>query len=83
MRAAHLTQELDRPVGEAPLGSLREWPETQALELEPPRGHGAHRFARLTLIACEQPGRRRLAIELDPAYCDVIRDRHQELTHVS
>jgi len=30
-----------------------------------------------TLIACEQLGRRCFAVELDPAYCDVIRDRYQ------
>ena len=31
-----------------------------------------------TLIACEQLGRRCFAVELDPAYCDVIRRRYQE-----
>ena len=37
-------------------------------------------FARLgtTLIACEQLGRRCFAIEIDPAYCDVIRRRYEE-----
>ena len=33
-----------------------------------------------TLIACEQIGRRCVAVELDPAYCDVIRDRYGEYT---
>jgi DNA modification methylase len=33
-----------------------------------------------TLIACEQTGRRCLAVELDPGYCDVIRTRHQAYT---
>jgi DNA modification methylase len=45
--------------------------------LDPFAGSGS------TLIACEQLGRRCLAIELDPAYCDVIRDRYQEYTHGS
>jgi DNA modification methylase len=31
-----------------------------------------------TLIACEQLGRRCLAVELDPAFCDVIRRRYEE-----
>lgn len=31
-----------------------------------------------TLIACERLGRRCIAVELDPAYCDVIRRRYQE-----
>ncbi len=30
-----------------------------------------------TLIACESLGRRCVTIELDPAYCDVIRDRYE------
>lgn len=33
-----------------------------------------------TLIACEQLARRCLAVELDPVYCDVIRDRYTEYT---
>jgi DNA modification methylase len=33
-----------------------------------------------TLIACEQTGRRCLAVELDPAYCDVIQRRYWEYT---
>jgi DNA methylase/ParB-like nuclease domain len=32
-----------------------------------------------TLIACERTGRRCLAVELDPAYCDVIRQRYDEV----
>jgi site-specific DNA-methyltransferase (adenine-specific) len=31
-----------------------------------------------TLIACEQLGRRCLAVELDPRYCDVIRRRYRD-----
>jgi DNA modification methylase len=31
-----------------------------------------------TLIACEQTGRRARLVELDPRYCDVIRQRYQE-----
>jgi DNA modification methylase len=34
-----------------------------------------------TLIACEQSNRRCLAVELDPAYCDVIRQRYEALRH--
>ncbi len=34
-----------------------------------------------TLIACERLGRRCFAVEIDPAYCDVIRRRYQEHTH--
>jgi DNA modification methylase len=33
-----------------------------------------------TLIACEQTGRRAFCVELDPAYCDVIRRRYREYT---
>jgi DNA modification methylase len=33
-----------------------------------------------TLIACERLGRRCFAVELDPAYCDVIRRRYEEYT---
>jgi len=33
-----------------------------------------------TLIACEQLGRRCFAIEIDPAYCDVIVQRWENLT---
>lgn len=32
-----------------------------------------------TLIACEHSGRRCLAVELDPGYCDVIRQRYAEV----
>jgi DNA modification methylase len=40
--------------------------------LDPFAGSGS------TLITCERLGRRCLAVELDPAYCDVIRRRYQE-----
>ena len=33
-----------------------------------------------TLIACEQLGRRAFCVELDPAYCDVMRRRYAEYT---
>jgi len=41
--------------------------------LDPFAGSGS------TLIACEQLGRRCLAVELDPRYCDVVRNRYQEI----
>jgi DNA modification methylase len=40
--------------------------------LDPFAGSGS------TLIACERLGRRCFAVELDPAYCDVIRRRYEE-----
>ncbi len=40
--------------------------------LDPFAGSGS------TLIACERLGRRCFAVELDPAYCDVIRQRYEE-----
>lgn len=33
-----------------------------------------------TIIACEMTGRRSLAIELDPGYCDVIAERWEKFT---
>jgi DNA modification methylase len=35
------------------------------------------------LIAAEQTGRRCVAVELDPAWCDVIRDRYERLQTAS
>jgi DNA modification methylase len=32
------------------------------------------------MIACERLDRRCFAIEIDPAYCDVIRRRYREYT---
>ena len=42
--------------------------------LDPFAGSGS------TLIAGEQHGRRCFAVELDPGYCDVIRERYAALT---
>ena len=42
--------------------------------LDPFAGSGS------TLIACERLGRRCLAVELDPGYCDVIRQRYATYT---
>jgi DNA modification methylase len=42
--------------------------------LDPFAGSGS------TLSACEQLERRCIAIEIDPAYCDVIRRRYEEFT---
>jgi DNA modification methylase len=42
--------------------------------LDPFAGSGS------TLIACERLDRRCFAVELDPAYCDVIRRRYEEYT---
>jgi DNA modification methylase len=43
--------------------------------LDPFAGSGS------ALIACEQLGRRCFAVELDPGYCDVIRQRYEEYVH--
>jgi DNA modification methylase len=43
--------------------------------LDPFAGSGS------TLIACEQLGRRCFAVELEPAYCDVIRQRYRDFTN--
>lgn len=42
--------------------------------LDPFAGSGS------TLIACEQTRRRCFAMEIDPAYCDVIRQRYADYT---
>jgi DNA modification methylase len=43
--------------------------------LDPFAGSGS------TLVACDRLGRRCFAVELDPAYCDVIRRRYEEIVH--
>jgi DNA modification methylase len=42
------------------------------LVLDPFAGSGS------TMIACERLGRRCVAVEIDPAYCDVVRRRFKE-----
>lgn len=51
---------------------LRNSSRRGELVLDPFAGSGT------TLIACERLGRRCVAVELDPAYCDVIRRRYRE-----
>jgi DNA modification methylase len=46
------------------------------LILDPFAGSGS------TLIACERLNRKCISVEIDPAYCDVIRQRFAEQTHV-
>lgn len=36
-----------------------------------------------TLIACERTGRRARLMEIDPAYCDVIRARYKAFTEAA
>lgn len=49
----------------------------EGIVLDPFCGSGS------TLIACEMQGLRGRGIELDPAYCDVIVARFEELTGIS
>lgn len=51
---------------------LRNSTKRGDLVLDPFAGSGS------TLVACERLGRRCRLVELDPAYCDVIRRRYQE-----
>jgi DNA modification methylase len=66
----HPTQ---KPVGliAAQLGNSSRYDD---IVLDPFAGSGS------TLIACERLGRRCFAVELDPRYCDVIRERYQQLS---
>jgi DNA modification methylase len=66
----HPTQ---KPV-ELPARALRNSTQPGDLVLEPFGGSGS------TLVACEQMGRACRVIELDPAYCQVIVNRWEELT---
>jgi DNA modification methylase len=54
--------------------SLRNSSRRGAAVLDPFAGSGS------TLIAAETTGRRCLALEIDPAYCDVIRRRYEDFT---
>jgi DNA modification methylase len=53
-------------------GMLRNSSRRGEIVFDPFAGSGS------TLIACERLGRRCVAIELDPGYCDVIRARYDE-----
>jgi adenine-specific DNA methylase len=48
------------------------WSDRDAVVLDPFAGSGT------TLIACENLGRRAALVELDPRYCDVIRQRYAD-----
>jgi site-specific DNA-methyltransferase (adenine-specific) len=54
-------------------GMLRNSSRRGEIVFDPFAGSGS------TVVACERLGRRCLAVELDPAYCDVIRARFEEL----
>lgn len=54
--------------------ALRNSTRRGAIVLDPFAGSGT------TAIACEQLGRRAALVELDPAYCDVIRQRYADFT---
>lgn len=56
---------------------LRNSTRRDDIVLDPFAGSGS------TLIACELIGRRCYAIEIDPGYCDVIRQRYADLTRQS
>lgn len=60
------------PVG-LPAAYLESLTEKDEIVVDPFAGTGS------TLIAAEQLGRRCFAMELEPAYCDVIRDRYDAL----
>lgn len=54
--------------------AVRDSTQRGGLVYDPFGGSGS------TLLACEQLGRRCVTVELDPAYCDVIVARFEELT---
>jgi site-specific DNA-methyltransferase (adenine-specific) len=56
-------------------GLIRNSSRRGGLVLDPFAGSGS------TLIACEMLGRRCVAVELEPRYADVIRDRYEAYTH--
>jgi DNA modification methylase len=60
------------PVG-LPAAYLESLTDREQIVVDPFAGTGT------TLIAAEQLGRRCFAMELEPAYCDVIRDRYEAL----
>lgn len=66
----HPTQKPVELVGFA----VRDATSRGGLVYDPFAGSGS------TLLACEQLGRRAVCVELDPAYCDVVVQRWEELT---
>ncbi len=53
----------------------RVTPERESLVLDPLAGSGT------TIIAAERLGRRCIAMEINPGYCDVIRQRYADYTN--
>jgi ParB-like chromosome segregation protein Spo0J len=53
---------------------LKRWTPTECVVADPFLGSGS------TLIACERTGRVCYGMEIDPAYCDVIRQRYADFT---
>jgi DNA modification methylase len=72
-RRAHKAHPCPFPVG-LPAAFIRHLADVGAWVLDPFAGAGS------TIIACHATGRRGAAVELDPAYCDLIALRWQDHT---